>query len=256
MKKEFKLYTSKERPDLVEIGDDITVANWPEFMMHDDIANQYFGKLYETFPDFQYWLVDELDGKEVIVGIGNSVSLYFDGELENLPEKGWDWALEKGYIDKDKGLKPNLQCALSITMNPLYKGKGISSEMVKAMKKLGEKAELKSLILPVRPSGKHLYPLISIENYLEKWIREEDSYSIDPWIRVHQKLGGKIIKPCNEAMLIEGTVSEWQEWTGMVFHENGDYIIPDALTVVNFDIEKDLGAYIEPNVWMVHELGN
>ncbi len=254
MKKEFKLYTSKERPDLVQAGDVIASSNWPEFMLHDSVADKYFMSLYDVFPEFQYWLVDEVDDKEIIIGIGNTITLFFDGELKDLPEKGWDWALEKGFLDKEKGIKPNFQCALSITMNPLYKGKGISSEMVIAMKELGERAGLQNLILPVRPSGKHKYPLISMENYLEKWIREEDGFSTDPWVRVHQKLGGKIIKSCNEAMLIEGTVSDWQEWTGFFFLESGKYIIPDALNVVEFDIEKDLGSYIEPNVWMIHEL--
>ncbi len=42
------------------------------------------------------------------------------------------------------------------------------------------------------------------------------------------------IKPCNEAMLIEGTVKEWQEWTGVLFPESGKYIIPDGLTSVDF----------------------
>lgn len=250
----FKLYTTVDRDDLIEPGDDIVIKCWPEFMLHDSVADQYFFELYTVFPEFQFWLIDEVEGKEVIVGIGNSIPLHFDGELNQLPEKGWDWALEKGFLDKEKGLTPNYQCALSITMNPLYKGRGVSKEMVKAMKSLGAKAGLKELILPVRPSQKSKYPLIYMDTYVNSWV-QDDGLSTDPWVRVHQKLGGKIIKPCNKAMYIDGTVSDWEEWTGMKFFKSGKYVVSGALDTIDIDIEKDKGIYIEPNLWMVHELG-
>ena len=40
----YKLYTTAERPNLVTSGDEIVVANWPEFMLHDEVANEYFLK--------------------------------------------------------------------------------------------------------------------------------------------------------------------------------------------------------------------
>ncbi|MCK4979618.1 MAG: GNAT family N-acetyltransferase [Candidatus Delongbacteria bacterium] len=249
----YKLYTTAERPDLVTSGDEIVVANWPEFMLHDEIASEYFPKLYKEFPEFQFWLIDESNDNK-IVGIGNSIPLFFDGDLKDLPEKGWDYALQKGFEDKENGVKPNILCALAITMNPEYKEKGISHQMVKAIMELGRRGKFNRLILPVRPSEKHKYPLISMDEYLKNNIRE-DNFSTDPWVRVHQRLGGKIIKPCNEAMLIEGSVKDWENWAKMEFSISGEYVVPFALATVKIDIEKDLGTYIEPNIWMVHELG-
>ena len=244
----YKLVTTNERPDLIRAGDNIVEAVYPEFMLHDAVANKWFFQLYNDFPKFQYWL---LDGKE-IVGIGNSIPLSWNDELENLPEEGWDWALEKGFKDKQKNLTPNLICALSITINPEYQGKGISKEMIKSMVQIGKKYKHESLIIPVRPTLKKDYPLIPMKKYI-LWKRE-DRQLFDPWLRVHEKLGGKIIKVCSKAMKISGTISDWENWTGMKFLESGKYNIPGALKPVEFDIKKDKGIYIEPNVWMVHNL--
>jgi hypothetical protein len=41
----------------------------------------------------------------------------------------------------------------------------------------------------------------------------------------------------------------------MKFPQSGEYIIPGALNPIEMNIEKDEGLYIEPNVWIVHEVG-
>jgi hypothetical protein len=57
-------------------------------------------------------------------------------------------------------------------------------------------------------------------------------------------------------MEIPGTISEWEHWAGMKFFESGEYIVPGALTPVQIDIDEDRGIYIEPNVWIVHEVSD
>ncbi len=244
----YKVVTTLERPDLIERGDEIVVAVWPEFMLNDAVANEWFFQLYNDFPEFQYWL---LDGEE-IVGIWNSIPLFWNDKLENLPEEGWDWALEKGFKDKEKDIKPNLLCALSITVNPKYQGKGISTEMVKVMVKIGGKHKLESLIVPVRPTLKKDYPLTDIKQYIT-WKRE-DGQLFDPWLRIHEKIGGEIIKVCSKAMNIRGSIQDWKSWTGLDFPQSGSYEIDGALKLVEIDLENDDGIYIEPNVWMMHKI--
>ncbi len=244
----YKLVTTNERRDLIKAGDNIVEAVYPEFMLHDAVANEWFFQLYNDFPEYQYWL---LDGEE-IVGIGNSIPIFWKDKLENLPEEGWDWAIVKGFKDKEKNIKPNLLCALSITINPKYQGKGISTKMIRSMVEIGKIRKFESLIIPVRPTLKKDHPLIEMEKYI-LWKRE-DGQLFDPWLRVHEKLGGKIIKVCSEAMDIRGSVQDWKNWTGMDFPESGSYKIDGALKLIEIDLEKDEGIYIEPNVWVVHEL--
>jgi hypothetical protein len=51
-------------------------------------------------------------------------------------------------------------------------------------------------------------------------------------------------------MTISGTRPEWEEWTGMVFPEDGDYVVPGGLVPVHF--KNGRGVYVEPNVWVRH----
>jgi hypothetical protein len=53
-------------------------------------------------------------------------------------------------------------------------------------------------------------------------------------------------------MRITGTVLDWETWTGLALPESGDYVFPHGLAPVSVDRESDLGAYWEPNVWMIH----
>ncbi len=55
-------------------------------------------------------------------------------------------------------------------------------------------------------------------------------------------------------MLIQGSVQEWQDWTGNDFLKSGKYWINGALDEIEVDLKNDSGTYIEPNVWMVHDV--
>jgi hypothetical protein len=105
-------------------------------------------------------------------------------------------------------------------------------------------------VAPVRPNQKSKYPLTNIDDYIQ-WTNEE-GLPFDAWLRVHARLGARIIKPCHEAMVIHGTRAEWERWTGLKFPQSGPYYIPGALKPMEMDLEKDEGLYVEPNVWMVH----
>ena len=53
-------------------------------------------------------------------------------------------------------------------------------------------------------------------------------------------------------MRISGSVAEWEDWTKLAFPESGTYVVPGALVPVEIDRERDVGVYVEPNVWMHH----
>ena len=86
------------------------------------------------------------------------------------------------------------------------------------------------------------------------WTRE-DGQPFDPWIRVHVRRGGVIVKPSPHSLRITGTVAEWEAWTEMCFTGDGAYTFPAGLAPVEIDHARDLAAYWEPNVWIVHAVG-
>ena len=103
---------------------------------------------------------------------------------------------------------------------------------------------------PVRPSFKDRYPLTPIERYIA-W-RRDDGLLFDPWLRAHERFGAELIGVAADSLVVECTVAELEEWTGLVFPESGRYVVPGALVPVEIDRERNCGIYREPNVWMRH----
>ena len=244
---QYKIITAVDNPELLDKAHNNVGGEWPEFMLHDPVAN-LLDDCYTMLPKYQFVLVDETTDETV--ALGNTVPLSYDGELSQLPDEGWDWALTKGIDDLRQGAKPTVLCALQVVVFGDNRGKGISSQAVEAMKQLGQTASLNGLIAPVRPSQKSDYPLIDIANYI-RW-QNDNNEPFDSWLRVHAKLGARIIKPCPKAMRIDGTIEQWSDWTSLSFKESGKYIVNGALVPVDIDVEADRGVYLEPNVWMHH----
>lgn len=244
----FKIISPMELDDYRQQAGDIAEASWPEFMMHDAVANENWHELFERFNEYQFALLDTESGR--MAAIANSLPFHWDQPLEELPERGWDWVFLKAVEDHKNGKRPNIQSAIQINIHPAYQGQSLSTGMVQAMREIAKSKGFENLVAPVRPTQKSSYPLTSIDDYIT-WTTEE-GLPFDAWLRVHARLGGRILKPCHEAMTIRGTRIEWQEWTGMRFPQTGSYIIPGALNPIEMNLEKEEGIYIEPNVWMVH----
>ena len=246
----YRLVQSKDRPDYDNLVDGIARQSWPAFMLNDPIAGRHWDDLFERFADYQFSLL--APDEDVVVGMGNSAPLAWTGALADLPEEGWDWALAQAAEDHAAGRRPAIHCALQVAVPPASQGQGISRLMVQAMRAIGAAHGFSQLIAPVRPSAKSRYPLISIDRYVE-WTTDE-GLPFDPWLRVHARLGARIVKPCHRAMTIPGTIAQWEQWTGLRFPDSGPYVVPGALNPVTIDVEADRGVYVEPNVWMVHAL--
>lgn len=244
----FTKITSDDYAGYRELISHVSEAVWPEFMFHDPVADEHWDGLFEHFPAYQFALIH--NESKAVAGIANSVPLAWHEDFEDLPDEGWDWALIKSASDYEKSNEVNLLCGLQISIHPNFQGQGLSGVMLPHMVELARSMDLTAVIIPVRPSLKERYPLTPIDRYIS-W-SNKDGYPYDPWLRVHVRNGGRIIKPCPYAMKVIGRITEWEQWTGLRFFETGDYIIPGALTPVKIDVEDDLGEYIEPNVWIVH----
>jgi len=84
-----------------------------------------------------------------------------------------------------------------------------------------------------------------------RWTRP-DGAPLDPWLRAHWRLGGRIIATAPQSQTMTGTVDDWQHWTGMLFPSAGQYVIPGGLSTLHIDLDSDRGTYVEPNVWVQH----
>ncbi len=243
-----RLVSLAERPDLESALGDHNSAVWPEFMFQDPVPGRLWHLLHGPFAAFQQMILDPADR---IVAAFNAAPLWWDGSDDDLPG-GWDRQFERSAADLEAGRRPNTLGAIQIVVAPDRQGTGLASLTLGAMRAAGREAGLTALIACVRPTDKHRYPLMPIATYAA-WLRP-DGLPHDPWIRIHARAGGRVVRASPESMTMTGTIAQWQEWTDLEFPTSGPYVVPFAAATVEIDLARDLGTYHDPNVWMVHDL--
>jgi GNAT superfamily N-acetyltransferase len=220
-------------------------AGWPEFISHDRETARHLGRVRELFAELEVVL---LDGDE-IVAAGWAVPLCWSGEVDDLPA-GYNDSLARALAAYDTGQQPDTLAILAAAVRPDRQGQGLAGELLVALREPAERAGWPRVICPVRPTLKSRYPLTPIDRYAG-WTRP-DGTPFDPWIRTHRRLGARMVATAPRSQVITGTVAQWQSWTGMVFPDSGDFVIPDGLSVLHIDRVTDQGMYVEPNVWLQH----
>jgi len=238
-----------ERPDLWERGDGLFADVWPEYNVHGDVIATYWGRLYEEFPQWQFVLLGE---DEQVMARGHSIPVAWDGTDAGLGP-GIDATIIAGFDLRATDGKPTALSALAAEIPPRNRRLGLAPMVLNAMSALASDGGFTNLIAPVRPSLKECYPTIAIDRYA-RWVRP-DGLPFDPWMRVHARLGARTGPALPRSARITGTVADWESWVQMQFPETGDYVFPAGLATVRIDREHDTGEYWEPNVWMIHPLG-
>jgi GNAT superfamily N-acetyltransferase len=232
-----------DRPDLrARRFAELTQPTFPEYMNHNEPGRDW-DRLYTDFADFQVALVDD----DELLAEAHALSLPWDGSLEDLPS-GWDDGFVRG-MTSDR--VHTALMAIAISVAPSQQGRQLSSRMIRTFTDNARAAGLTNgVIAPVRPTWKQRYPLIPIEAYVD-W-RRPDGTHFDPWIRIHERIGGEIIAVAPSSMTIRGSAAEWEEWTELPFPADGTYVFPGCLAPVIF--VNGVGTHVEPNVWVLHRV--
>ena len=240
------VFTAAERPDLwtaVESEDQFGSV-WPAYNGHGNHIGDCFAALYPVHADLQVLIVDVRTG--AVVARGRTIPFRWDGSLEDLP-RGFDAVGRRALEDT---AAPTALSALAAEVLVEYQGQGLSRVVIEAMASVARVCSLRPLVAPVRPSWKDRYPLTPIDHYM-RWCRD-DGLPFDPWMRVHARLGGSIVRAEPRSMEISRPVSNWEQWTGMQFPEDGEYVFPGGLAPLS--VKRGMGEYWEPNVWMRHDV--
>lgn len=237
--------TSGDRPDLAAEAGEAFRVRWPEFIFHDPVSRAHIERVQRYFAGFDVLL---LDAGAVAAGAW-AVPLRWDGSVGDLPD-GYDGALVRSVTGHERSEPPDTLCVMAAAVANGRAARGLAGEVLTELRRRGRDAGLTRMIVPVRPTLKHRYPLTPMDRYAG-WTRP-DGLSIDPWIRTHQRLGATVLATAHRSMTITGTVAEWESWTAMVFPDSGRYVVPDALGPVDIDRDTDLGTYVEDNLWVQH----
>lgn len=241
--------TVSERPELASRLPEIGVS-WPAYMSKDPVDAALHDRVLETFPE--HCVVATGPGG-TLVGHGRSIpfALEVEGRLE-LPDRGWDSVLVWGFADHRRAVPADTASALLITVSPHLQGRGIARRLLEALASAARTRGCGALVAPVRPTWKDREPRTPMEEYA--WRVRADGLPYDPWLRTHVRAGGVIEKVPPASMTISGSLSEWRSWTGLPFDNDGDIEIPGGLVPALCDTRHDRAVYVEPNVWVRHNL--
>ena len=235
-----------ERPDLEPALHQLPTS-WPRFMLEDPAA--WMMALLPDHPRFQLALL--AGGRPVAKAY--SVPVGWDGEETSLPDTGWDTILATGVIGAVRGRAPTALSALEISIDPDWQGRGLSRVLLDGLRSAAARAGFADLVAPVRPSRKSDHPQVPMADYVT-WQRP-DGLPYDPWLRVHVRTGGRVVRVCPASMVVPGSLAQSRSWTGLPFDRSGPLDVPGALTPVQVSVEHDHAVYVEPNVWVRHGTG-
>lgn len=79
-----------------------------------------------------------------------------------------------------------------------------------------------------------------------------DGLPTDSSLRVHVRAGGRVVKIAPMSATVIADLDEWRQWTGLPLDADGEHNVPGGLASVTVLTERDLGIYVEPNVWVDH----
>lgn len=240
--------TLAQRPDLTPAMWAVP-GDWPAFMQHDPVSDVFYDDLPNAFPDYQLVTVDA-DG--AAIARINAVPFAWTGDDRDLPARGWDGVLERAFAERAAGRQPTAASLLEARIDPAHRGTGLSAQVLAAARAVVADHGLADLFGPVRPTGKSAEPTVPMADYVAR--RRPDGLPADPWMRVHARLGARVVTVCPASMTIPGTVAQWREWTGLPLTRSGPVEVPGALVPVHVAVEHDYAVYVEPNVWMHHAM--
>ena len=233
---------------------DLFAGGWPVYIDADALAAEHLPTVRERFADFELALV--LDGRLAAAGWG--VPIVWDGDVASLPA-GYSETLAQAVVPggsdprsaAGSGEAATCFVVCAVQVRPDLAGNGMAATtLLEALVALADSRGCTRVLAPLRPTLKHRYPLIPIEQYAT-WTRD-DAAPFDPWLRLHTRLGASVLATTDSSQVFTGTVAQWEGWTGLSMPGSGSYIINGALAPLRVDREADRGTSHEPGIWVQH----
>lgn len=237
-------FSIAQRPALRQSMNLIHHATWPRFFAGSQVMMRHWEDLYRLFAHYQFCLVDAQDN---VACIANGIPLYWNGEDHSVPA-GWDAAVLLALRQYADGVVPNTLLGLAGIVAEAYQGQGLAPTLALGFRALAGQHGLEHFLGPVRPVG--MPEGISVERWAT--LRDEQHAPLDFWLRVHVRLGARELGVAPLSQKIEGSLAQWQDWTGVRFDRNGAWQVADTLQAVLVDLDADRAVYFDPSIWVAH----
>jgi aryl carrier-like protein/GNAT superfamily N-acetyltransferase len=223
----------------------VHLGSWPAFFDGAAVTRALWPRVWSEHRGHQFALVDTADE---VVATGNAIPSRWNGDPAQLPA-GWDDALAQA-LARDQAEPADTLLILTGVVAPSHQGRGLAACVLEAFKALARGHGLARAVVPVRPTGKADRPDLGFADWCDA--RRPDGSAADPWLRVHQRAGGKALRVEPRSQRAVGSIAQWEAWTGMAFTRSGEHHVPGALAPVHIDLARGVGEYDEPSIWYEH----
>lgn len=226
-------------------------GGWPAFIEADPVAAATLPEVREAFADLEIVVVDpraEREDERLVAAVWG-VPIAWNGAVEQLPG-GYSAALGRAVATHVAGAAVNTLVVCAAQVHPHAVGRGVAAEVVTRLSDIAAARGLHQVLVPLRPTLKHRYPLVPIEAYAR--FQRADGQPLDPWLRTHTRMGARVVSTVEASQTFTGTVAQWQAWSGLVLPASGDYVVDRALAPMRLDHPDDRGVLVEPGIWVRH----
>lgn len=187
-----------------------------------------------------------VDAHERVVANIDACPMEWDGEVAHLPAEGWRDVSIRATEGFDE--RPRYACALGASILKEARGGNLSTDLLLALRGTVLALGYEALLAPVRPSARASMPQLSIAEYART--RLPDGRHYDPWVRAHERVGGRIIGSTERSMYWWGEREQWEEWVRVRLPANGSVLIDGSTGWL--ELVEDYGELVEDSLWLLH----
>ena len=202
-------------------------------------------------------------GKRELVGYGLTTKLSVDDDKELL-RLGWNSALLTAFTQQEKtGYATNsTYLGFFVQVKEEHRKGGVAGELLDRMKQSGQRQGASRMVIPLLlPSVYHRENLFqSIDDY--GFITREDGHYQDHWLRLHTRLGARVLgtQECShQYAFTEDEMVAIKKYSDVLIETDGDNrIVIQLPSGRHYGAEKhgDAGFYVVqlPCVWVEHPI--
>jgi len=224
-----------------------------------------------TFPDLSHfrlgpnmfdkivldWIIIHDSQNSRLVAHGITTKIAWDQDKETL-SGGWQGVVRSSYLHSHiEQKKPDTLVGLFIFVEDDFRQQGWANDVILEMRSLAQEKGLRALIIPLRPPLCYKKEYASMPMAEFAGLKREDGYPLDHWVRLHIRLGARILKASETShQHVMALQDFYDQFSQDVLPDSGDVLIERNGEWYNVfvDRKRDFVLINQGCVWVQHEL--
>lgn len=214
----------------------------------------------------RFYYVDTSRDPEILAAGGITTQIAWDADPAHLPA-GWQGSIRKSYEDTKAGTRPDTLVAILAFTPNRFRGRGLSSVVLSRMIRNAREKGFKRLIVPALPPSQFEEDKVGLSMDEIAALTSADGRPYDYWIRVHAKLGARVIGSCETSHRFAYTLADFGRYVSSTpIAASGDHTVrldldralggnaKNMSRIVHADLERDLVTFRWGCVWVQYDI--